>query len=104
MGLDIPASHDYDRNTDLLQEYFRHESRFRKSLTNLRSSQKKSGDLSAHIWRMEELWGDVLMSKAYTSRDAPDAFLALGYFTCNHRLQRNPDPFPLCDIQYEFGR
>jgi hypothetical protein len=49
ISLDIPASHDYEGNTDLLQEYFRHESRFRKSLTNLRSSPKRSGDLSAHI-------------------------------------------------------
>ena len=60
-----------------LQEHFRPESQFKKSLAMRRFTSSKlpeeGGDVLAHVQRMGELWQDVLASRAYTSRDA-DAF------------------------------
>lgn len=59
-----------------LQEHFRPESQFKKSLTMRKFTSAKlteDGDVPSHVQRMGELWQDVLASKAYTSRDA-DAF------------------------------
>ena len=60
-----------------LQEHFRPESQFKKSLAMRKFTSAKlteeGADIPAHIQRMGELWQDVLASKAYTSRDA-DAF------------------------------
>jgi len=59
-----------------LQDHFRPESQFKKSLAMRRFTSTKlaeGGDIKAHVQRMGELWQDVLASGAYTSRDA-DAF------------------------------
>jgi hypothetical protein len=71
-----------------LQEHFRPESQFKKSLAMRRFTSAKlpeepaaagdrdrdrDRDVAAHVQRMGELWQDVLASRAYTSRDA-DAF------------------------------
>jgi hypothetical protein len=60
-----------------LQEHFRPESQFKKSLAMRRFTSAKLteevANIPAHVQRMGELWQDVLASKAYTSRDA-DAF------------------------------
>jgi len=59
-----------------LQEHFRPESQFKKSLAMRRFTSARlheDGDVPEHIQRMGELWQDVLAAKAYTSRDA-DAF------------------------------
>jgi len=60
-----------------LQEHFRPESQFKKSLAMRRFTSAKlteeGADIPAHVQRMGELWQEVLASKAYTSRDA-DAF------------------------------
>jgi hypothetical protein len=63
-----------------LQEHFRPESQFKKSLAMRKFTSTKlteeGADIPAHIQRMGELWQDVLASKAYTSRDA-DAFFVV---------------------------
>jgi hypothetical protein len=60
-----------------LQEHFRPESQFKKSLAMRRFTSAKLSeegtDIPAHVQRMGELWQEVLASRAYTSRDA-DAF------------------------------
>jgi len=59
-----------------LQEHFRPESQFKKSLALRKFTSARlheDGHVPAHIQRMGELWQDVLASKAYVSRDA-DAF------------------------------
>ena len=60
-----------------LQEHFRPESQFKKSLAMRKFTSAKlteeGADIPAHVQRMGELWQDVLASKAYTPRDA-DAF------------------------------
>jgi hypothetical protein len=60
-----------------LQEHFRPDSQFKKSLAMRRFTSarlpEEGGDVPAHVQRMGELWQDVLASGAYVSRDA-DAF------------------------------
>jgi hypothetical protein len=60
-----------------IQEHFRPDSQFKKSLAMRRFTSAKraeeGADIPAHVQRMGELWQDVLAAKAYTSRD-PDAF------------------------------
>ena len=60
-----------------LQEHFRPDSQFKKSLAMRRFTSTKlpeeGGDVPTHVQRMGEIWQDVVTSRAYTSRD-PDAF------------------------------
>jgi hypothetical protein len=63
-----------------LQEHFRPESQFKKSLAMRRFTSAKLNEegasIPAHVQRMGQLWQDVLASGAYTSRDA-DAFFVI---------------------------
>ena len=63
-----------------IQEHFRPDSQFKKSLAMRRFTSAKlteeGADIPAHVQRMGELWEDVLAAKAYTSRD-PDAFFVI---------------------------
>ena len=59
-----------------LQEHFRPESQFKKSLAMRRFTSARlpeGADIKAHVQCMGEHWQDVLASGAYTSKDA-DAF------------------------------
>ena len=61
-----------------LQEHFRPDSQFKKSLAMRRFTSAKlaeGADVKAHVQRMGELWQDVLSSRAYTSRDAGAFFV-----------------------------
>ena len=60
-----------------IQEHFRPDSQFKKSLAMRRFTSTKpteeGADIQAHVQRMGELWQDVLAAKAYTAGD-PDAY------------------------------
>jgi hypothetical protein len=62
-----------------LQEHFKPDSQFKRSLIMRKFTSMKlheGGDIPAHVQRMGELWQDVLASKAYTSADRDQFFVA----------------------------